>query len=201
MRTLLAFVICVFALVACQANNPKSTTTNEVEAVVVSEKTAAEVESVVVSEEVVTESEDEATESEDEASDDKIRCLNDIRFGNWTEKDWYDNDYIRALRQYVDEYLQSEMMNPGLDSYRPYMKGKFVVLSMDLFIAGGLLMTFVFVENPQYAFETWVYSSVMSDESVSYHEVRSVRLFADDCPLTKSDVMEILQENPQLKMW
>ena len=195
MRTLLAFVICVFALVACQANNPKSTTTNEVEAVVVSEEVATEVE------EVVTESEDEAAESEDEASDDKFRCLNDIRFGNWTEKDWYDNDYIRALRQYVDEYLQSEMMNPGLDSYRSYMKGKFVVLSLDLFIAGGLLMTFVFVENPQYAFETWVYSSVMSDESVSYHEVRSVRLFADDCPLTKSDVMEILQENPQLKMW
>lgn len=27
----------------------------------------------------------------------EMKSLNDVRFGNWTEKEWFDNDYFRTF--------------------------------------------------------------------------------------------------------
>ena len=40
---------------------------------------------------------------------DNKRTLNEIRFENWIEKDWYDNDYFRALRNYLDAVSRGEV--------------------------------------------------------------------------------------------
>ena len=31
-------------------------------------------------------------------------ALNDIRFAGWGRNEWADNEYIRTLRKYLDEY-------------------------------------------------------------------------------------------------
>ena len=48
----------------------------------------------------------------------EAESLNDIRFGNWTDEDWQDNDYFRTLRKYVDAYLQGKIKNKDLTSYQ-----------------------------------------------------------------------------------
>ena len=35
--------------------------------------------------------------------DENFESLNDFRFANFSEADWFDNDYIRSLRQYLDD--------------------------------------------------------------------------------------------------
>lgn len=32
------------------------------------------------------------------------KTLNDIRFKDWDRSDWLDNEYIRTLRKYLDDY-------------------------------------------------------------------------------------------------
>ena len=32
------------------------------------------------------------------------KTLNDIRFDGWERSDWLDNEYIRTLRKYLDDY-------------------------------------------------------------------------------------------------
>ena len=32
------------------------------------------------------------------------KSLNDIRFDGWEDSDWLDNEYIRTLRKYLDDY-------------------------------------------------------------------------------------------------
>ena len=46
------------------------------------------------------------------------KSLNDIRFGNWTDKDWLDNDYFRTLRKY--DYLSSVVSDWTMEVYNQY---------------------------------------------------------------------------------
>lgn len=43
------------------------------------------------------------------AKDTARKSLNDIRFEGWKEQDWLDNEYIRALRKYIDAYNKGEI--------------------------------------------------------------------------------------------
>lgn len=52
------------------------------------------------------------------------RSINEIRFDGWTDKDWLDNDYIRALRKYIDTYCHGEIKNSDLDQYMSIMQSK-----------------------------------------------------------------------------
>ncbi len=42
------------------------------------------------------------------------KSLNDIRFAGWTEKEWLDNEYIRALRRHIDDFLNGEKSDQSL---------------------------------------------------------------------------------------
>ena len=46
------------------------------------------------------------------------KSLNQIRFENWTEEDWVDNDYYRCIRETFDSYLAGEIEFSSLDEYR-----------------------------------------------------------------------------------
>ncbi len=39
-----------------------------------------------------------------EEEEGNYKSLNDIRFADFDENDWLDNDYIRCLRKYLDDY-------------------------------------------------------------------------------------------------
>ena len=75
---------------------------------------------------------DSSQELEDVA--DNGKSLNDIRFANFTEKDWLDNEYIRELRKYIDSFLKGNVKNEALEPYRGDIKGKFVIANLQPYL-------------------------------------------------------------------
>ena len=60
------------------------------------------------------------------------KSLNDIRFNGWEDSDWLDNEYIRTLRKYLDDYNKGIVSNPDLDPYKELIKGQFVIYDINL---------------------------------------------------------------------
>lgn len=134
---------------------------------------------------------------------DKTESLNDIRFGNWTEKDWLDNDYFRALRKYINDYLQGKVENNDLVSYRSILKSEFVIYNVEPFIAGGLFVSVLFLDDPNIIFDAWIYSDVdvTTRKVISYH-VNGLNAREDEySSITKEDVLTIIKEHPENKLW
>ncbi len=50
------------------------------------------------------------------------KTLNDIRFKDWDRSDWLDNEYIRTLRKYLDDYNKGIVSNTNLDPSRINVK-------------------------------------------------------------------------------
>lgn len=132
--------------------------------------------------------------------------LNDIRFGNWTDKDWRDNDYFRALRKYIDSYdphNDEYMESTDLESYRvTLIKSKFVVLWALQHIGGGMAVDIIFLDMPNKIFRTWVYSHVdLHSKNINKYEVREFSLIDDESTYTKEDILTIIKEHPEHKLW
>lgn len=129
--------------------------------------------------------------------------LNDIRFGNWTEKDWCDNDYFRALRKYIDTYLQGNIVNKDLNPYKSILKSKFVIYTVEPFIVGGLFVSILFLDEPNTIFDAWIYSDV--DETtrvVTDYRVKGFKARKDEySEMMKDDVLAIIKEHPENKLW
>lgn len=144
-------------------------------------------------------------EGNDEYGDDSIsrgKSLNDIRFANFEEKDWYDNEYIRTLRRYIDDLNKEKIDDEDVQAYRNDMKGKFVVAELQQHLLGGLLIRITFVDKPENVFNSWVYSYVDEDtETVTGYEVRSFGLEDGKLAFTKEQVLELVAEHPELKLW
>lgn len=130
------------------------------------------------------------------------KSLNDIRFSNFRSKDWYDNEYIRALRYYLSRYCAKELSNPNLDPYRQIIPGDFVLYKIEPFILGGAFIQFVFFKKPEKLFTSWVYSEVDEERQVVLsYEVRDVRAENEDTGLSQDDILRIMSEHPELKFW
>ena len=130
------------------------------------------------------------------------KSLNDIRFDGWTEKEWLDNEYIRTLRNYLDDYSQGKIKNEELEPYRHLTKGKFVVGQIEPFILGGVFMYIMFVDEPEKVFIVTVYSEVDSEaEKVLSHEVRSITYTSEVEGMPKELLQQIIKEHPEQKVW
>lgn len=138
------------------------------------------------------------------------RSLNDIRFENWTEDDWLDNDYLRALRNYLNELTIGELSEdniPPLDpeiqkNYEHLFKSKFVLADIHASGIGGVFIYYIFVDEPSLIFRSWVYSYVNEEtEEVVGYSVRSLELDENKLDYTKDTFAEWLKENPQVKLW
>lgn len=150
------------------------------------------------------------TEVEDDMADIPVGGLNAIRFEGWTDKDWLDNDYIREIRKFFNAYSRGDITNERFADLMPYkslMKSKFVVVDIQPFIAGGVFMQIVFLDNPKFLFTSWVYGIVADEDNLSKakgvvgYDVRLCKMDADDCPLTKENILEIIKEHPENKLW
>ena len=84
------------------------------------------------------------------------RGLNDIRFENFEYMDWIDNDYIRCLRSYLDDFNSGKIEDEELEAYRQKVRGKFVIASSNPFMMGGLLVMVMFVDHPDDIYSAWV---------------------------------------------
>lgn len=129
--------------------------------------------------------------------------LNDIRFGNWTDNDWYDNDYFRALREYLDFCYQGKIVNENLEPYKSALKERFVILNAEPFISGGMFVTIIFLEAPNKIFDAAIYSTVNKNtKTVIDYRVIGIRALKDvESGLTKNDILTIIKEHPENKLW
>ena len=135
--------------------------------------------------------------------DNEYFSLNEVRFENFTSnEDWLDNDYIRALRTYIDDFKSGKVKDPDLDKVKEKINGQFVVLNVEPFIMGGLFLVVAFLDSPNDVFTSWIYSDVDQEtKTVSGYEVRTVRLEEEKSELTKEEILEAVKEHPELKLW
>jgi hypothetical protein len=131
------------------------------------------------------------------------RSLNDIRFKNWTDKDWYDNDYFRELRKYLDACYQGEIVDKNLEPYKSALRGQFAILNASPYISGGMFVSIVFLEAPNKIFDVGIYSDVDEDTEtiVDYHVRGVIPREDEESGLTKNDILTIIKEHPENKLW
>ena len=149
---------------------------------------------------------DHTAEMEEQAGDDSLSgqgSLNDIRFANFkTNRDWLDNEYIRTLRRYLDDYTAEKVENTRLEPYKEGLKSKFVVYDTEPFIAGGLLIRVIFLDMPDKVFAGTVYSFVDEDtKTVTGYECRGLHLETEESGFTKEEILQGVKETPDLKLW
>ena len=138
----------------------------------------------------------------DSTEEENVRGLNEIRFENFTEEDWLDNEYIRCLRKYLNDYNSGKIKDRNLDPYKDKVRGSFVIGSCEPSLLGGLDLKIMFVNNPDDVFYAWVYSSVdIETESVLDYSVHEIGIEEEKSGITKEDVLRFLKENPEHKAW
>ena len=181
----------VVSLADCVQKGTSSTPTNE------------NVNVEVVTETIETDSNDGPSEAEETENAGTVESLNDIRFGGFQEKDWLDNEYIRTLRRYLDDVHGGKKRDEVLEPYKQELGGKFVVWNVEPFLAGGLLINFIFVDWPETMLTSSVYSFVDEDtKTVTGYTVRSVMIDEETkTELTKEEILNIVAEHPELKLW
>ena len=145
------------------------------------------------------EDEEELEEEEEEGS----KSLNDIRFENFKDKDWIDNEYIRELRRHIDRFLQGKVKDEDLEVYRDEIKGKFIIWNVQPFLGGGLFIQIVFVDHPQDVYSAWVYSDVDSEkEKVTGYGFRYLRKEEEKSGYnSKSEILKEMGKSPEYKLW
>lgn len=130
------------------------------------------------------------------------KSANDIRFGDWKESDWLDNEYIRTLRKYLDDYNAGKVSNSDLDPYKEQIKGKFVVDDIEPYLLGGAFIRITFLDMPDRVFSVWIYSNVdEKKEVVESYEFRSIAIEEDRTDFTKEDILQAIKEMDGLKLW
>ena len=130
------------------------------------------------------------------------RSLNDIRFGNWTDEDWVDNEYIRAIRYYLDDYNNGKIENPELDDYRDIVCGQFTIGDEKQFLLGGLYFKLIFLIDPDKVFNAWVYSEVDEEKGIVLnYSVRNLSFEEDGAGFTKEEILRIAKEHPEVRIW
>lgn len=132
----------------------------------------------------------------------KGKSLNDIRFADFKDEDWLDNDYIRCLRMYIDDYKNGKVEDSTLDKYKDKIQGQFVIGSAEPYLLGGLFIQFIFVDSPSDIFSVWVYSEVDEDtERVTGYSTRGITFEDENSGFTKERILELVKEHPELKLW
>ena len=133
---------------------------------------------------------------------DTQESLNDIRFENWEDRDWLDNEYVATLRKYLDDYNSGKVRNTDLDPYKERIKGKFVVANVEPSFYGGLNVRIIFFDMPDRIFTSWIYSSVNEEKGiVENYEFRSIHIEEETTGLTQDDILQVVKEVDGVKFW
>lgn len=130
------------------------------------------------------------------------KTLNDIRFKDWDRSDWLDNEYIRTLRKYLDDYNKGIVSNTNLDPYKEQIKGQFVIYDINPYLLGGAFIRITFLDMPNRVFSSWIYSEVNEDkEIVESYEFRSISIEEETTDMTKDDILQAIKEMDGIKLW
>ena len=126
--------------------------------------------------------------------------LNGIRFEEWGDKEWLNNNYIRSVRLYIDAYNLGLVKDEELDKHKAALKGKFCICSIEPYVYGGAWVHIAFVNDTSFSLRFWVYSFV-TNNTISGYEVRSADLIDKPLGLTTEEVKDILKQNPHNQLW
>ena len=130
------------------------------------------------------------------------KTLNDIRFNGWERSDWLDNEYIRTLRKYLDDYNNGKISNSNLDPYKEQIKGQFVVYDINSYLLGGVLIRITFLDMPDRVFSSWIYSNVAQQkETVESYKYRPSSIEKEKTDMAKEDILQAIKEMDGLKLW
>lgn len=155
------------------------------------------------SQEMTDEDIEAALKANVESSEDG-KSLNKIRFENWTEKDWCDNDYFRFLRKCINDCLkgiENDDTQQLLD-YKSGIKDKFFIYDAQPYIGGGLFITLGFLSKPEIMYHTVVYSDVDEDRGkIIGYRLRGFMELEETSDITKEEVFQIMKEHPENKLW
>jgi len=133
---------------------------------------------------------------------DQTTSLNEIRFNGWSDEDWYDNDYLRELRLYLNKVYSGQLSDENLNPYISLLKSKFTIYKAEPFLLGGLYAQIIFIDNPKQVFEAHIYSNVNeSDGTIVSYEVRGIRPSDVESHFTKEQIMELLEKHPEIKLY
>ena len=129
--------------------------------------------------------------------------LNGIRFEEWNDKEWLNNNYIRSVRLYIDAYNLGLVKDEGLDKHKAALKGKFCICSIEPFVYGGAWMHIAFVDDTSFSLRFWVYSSVNESNPIAIedYDVRSADLIDEPLGISPEEIKEILKQNPHNQLW
>lgn len=197
-KFLIILALTALCLVGCENGKKNAPESNDEDSTVVYDTivvdTMEDEDSTVVNDTLI------ADTAEYEGGSDK--SLNDIRFENFDENDWLDNEYIRCLRRYLDDYNSGKIENEDLDPHKEKIKGKFVIGWAGPSLVGGMFIQFIFVDYPDDIFLAWVYSFVDEEaETVCGYEVRSLQLSDEKSGFTKEEIFENMKAHPEFKLW
>lgn len=78
------------------------------------------------------------------------KTLNDIRFDGLGRSEWLDNEYIRTLPKYLDNYNNGIVSNPALEPYREHIKGQFVDYDINPYLLGDTFIRITFLDISRY---------------------------------------------------
>ncbi len=126
--------------------------------------------------------------------------LNGIRFEEWGDKEWLNNNYIRSVRLYLDAYVLGLIKNEGFDKHKAAMEGKFCICSIEPCVYGGVWMHIAFVNDTSFSLRFWVYSFV-ADNTISGYDVRGADLIDEPLGITPEEIKDILKQNPLNQLW
>ena len=129
--------------------------------------------------------------------------LNGIRFEEWGDKEWLNNNYIRSVRLYIDAYNLGLVKDEELDKHKAALKGKFCICSIEPFMGGGAWMHIAFVDDTSFSLRFWVYSFVNESDpaAIEGYDVRGSDLVDEPLGLTTEEIKDILKENPHKQLW
>lgn len=145
---------------------------------------------------------DDAYLVDQDEEDFDIESLNDIRFANFKDEDWYDNEYIWTLRGYLDEFSEGIIDDEVLEPYRTAVKGKFVIYEVEPALIGGMFIMFTFIDLPERVFSSVVYSVVdEKTRQVSDYMVDGIQLTDIENNISKEEILRIVDERPELKLF
>ena len=129
--------------------------------------------------------------------------LNGIRFEEWGDKEWLNNNYIRSVRLYIDAYNLGLVKDEGLDKHKAALKGKFCICSIEPFMGGGAWMHIAFVDDTSFSLRFWVYSFVNESDpaAIEGYDVRGSDLVDEPLGISPEEIKEILTQNPHNRLW
>ncbi|MDL2244252.1 hypothetical protein LJC54_01935 [Parabacteroides sp. OttesenSCG-928-J18] len=151
---------------------------------------------------VIASAKKEAAETIENQSD--TESLNDIRFGDWKEADWHNNDYFRFLRKCFDDcYIGIDNeVTESLKKLNLPLKSKFVILNAEPYLLGGMFITFVFLEDTETVYNTAVYSVVDEERRIVVeYNFSGLQKLEEKFDLSKEDILKTIEENPILQLW